>query len=54
MKHISEVLEEYWERVGICMFDGKLSEDAAKDIAKNQIKDYYGEGVEDELVRNED
>ena len=41
MKHISEVLEEYWERVGICMYDGKLSEDAATDIAKNQIKDDY-------------
>jgi|DEB0MinimDraft_6_1074348.scaffolds.fasta_scaffold00048_15 hypothetical protein len=41
MKHISEILQEYWERVGICMYDGKLSEDAAKDIAKNQIKDDY-------------
>lgn len=40
-----KIIEEYNERVAICMFDGKLPEEAAKKIARDQIIEYYGEEV---------
>ena len=42
-----QVIKEYNERVAICMFDGKLSEERAKEIAREQLIKDYGEGVKD-------
>lgn len=42
-----QILYNYNERIAICIFDGKLSEDRAREIAKQQLIEYYGEEVKD-------
>lgn len=49
MKHISEILDAYYERIGICMFDGKLDEDRAEALASEQIVKYYNVDIKEVL-----
>ena len=38
-----QIIEDYQERIGICIFDGGLSEEEAKAVALRQIIEEYGE-----------
>ena len=41
-----QIIADYQERIGICIFDGGLSEEEAKAVALRQIiEDFGGEAV---------
>jgi len=42
-----QIIHDYNERIAICMFDGGLSEEEAKQVAQDQLIEEYGEGVKD-------
>lgn len=42
-----QIIHDYNERISICIFDGGLSEEEAKSIAKQQLIKQYGEKVKD-------
>lgn len=42
MVNKEKILHEYQERISICMFDGKLNQDIAINVARKQIEEYYG------------
>lgn len=45
--------EIYNERVAICIYDGNLSEEEAKEIAKKQIKDLRNKENEKNLYNGQ-
>lgn len=51
IKTANIVITQFNERVGICMFDGGLNEDEAKQIAKDEIIQDFGEQVINEIKK---